>query len=234
VFALTSFTRDGAAADYVLASSAELAIKPSSLAWEECASIPLSALTAYQALLTHADAQPGQKILITGAGGGVGVMAVQLAVAARLNVTAVCSPGKAELVKALGAHNVVDYTTRPLSTLSHDYDIALDTVGSSTLPQLFPLLKGRGQIICVARPATAEEKAQRPDVGATFFIVEPDGEELTRVAQCVEQEHVRAVVGEVFGLERGGEAFGVLGKGRVSGKVVISVDERVDSPKAGM
>lgn len=236
VFALTSFKRDGAAADYMLASSSELAIKPPRLTFEETASIPLSALTAYQAFFTHADAQPGQRVLITGAGGGVGVMAVQIAAAARTVITAVCSGDKAELVKQLGAHEVFDYRTTPLQSLSHHYDIVVDCVGSNTLPQCFALLKGSGKLICIARPATADEKAQRPDASATFFIVEPDGEELTRIAQCVEQEHIQPVVQAVLPLEDGAKAFEMLEQGHARGKIVLRVegDERVDSPNIAM
>lgn len=233
IFALSSFTRDGAAAQYQLVSAHDLAIKPASLTFQEAASIPLSALTAYQALFTHADVKPGQRILITGAGGGVGVMAVQIAAAAQLVITALCSSDKLDLGKDLGAHNVVDHRSTPISSLSHDFDMVLDTVGGAVLPQTFPLLKGNGQLISIARPPTADEKAQRPDVRATFFIVEPDGEELTRIAQCVEQEHVRPVVQSVFPLEEGWKAFELLESGKGKGKIVLQIDadEKVDSPQ---
>lgn len=234
MIALLPFARPGAASSYTLAPSSDLALKPSSLTFPEAAALPLSALTAYQALFTHADAQPGQKLLVAGAGGGVGAIVVQMAVAARMVVTGVCSAGKADLVRGLGAHSVIDREQTTLSSLSHDYDVVIDTIGSTTLPQLFPLLKGKGQLICIARPATEDEKAQRPDVRAMFFIVEPDGEELTRIVQCVEQEVLRPMVGKVMPLEAGAEAFDVVGKGGVGGKVVLEVEGRVDSPRLTM
>lgn len=216
-------------------SSSDLAIKPPSLTFAEAASIPLSALTAYQALFTHAEAQRGQRVLITGAGGGVGVMAVQVAAAQQLIITAVCSSEKADLVKSLGAHKVVDYRTTSLTSLSSNYDIVLDCVGSESLSPCFALLKGGGKLVCVARPASAEEEAQRPDVSATFFNVEPDGDELTRLAQCVEQEWLRPVVQDVLPFEEGAKAFEMVESGHSKGKIVLTVDDedgrRVDSPQ---
>lgn len=153
-------------------------------------------------------------------------MAVQIAAAARLFVTAVCSGEKAELVRSLGAAEVCDYRSTPLSSLSHHYDIVLDCVGSTTLTQCFALLKGNGKLICVARPPTADEKAQRPDVQATFFIVEPDGEQLTRIAQYIEQGVVRSVVQSVMPLEDGAKAFEIVEAGHAKGKIVLSIAGR--------
>lgn len=165
-------------------------------------------------------------------------MAVQIAAASQMIVTAVCSSDKVDLVKGLGAHEVIDYCTTPFNSLSSDYDIVLDTVGKSTLPQCFPLLKGNGTLICIARPATVDEKAQRPDVSAEFVIVQPDGEELTKVAQCVEQDVLRPVVQSVFSVEEGAKAFEMLEAGHARGKIVLSLDGegdnwRVDSPMKG-
>lgn len=164
-------------------------------------------------------------------------MAVQIAAAAQMVVTAVCSGDKVDLVRRLGAHQVFDYHSTPLNSLSHNYDVVIDTVGSSTLPQCFHLLKGKGKLICIARPATADEKAQRPDVSATFFIVEPDGEELTSIAQCVEQDHIQPVVQAVLPLADGAKASEMMENGYGKGKIVLTVDDqgveedRVDSPR---
>lgn len=161
-------------------------------------------------------------------------MTVQIARLARCLISAVCSGSNVSLVKDLGAHQVFDYAETPLSKLSHDYDIVIDCVGANVLPQCFALLKGKGKLVCVARPATAEEKAQRPDVEAIYFVVEPDGEELTRIAQCVEQGYIRQVVESVVAFEEGAKAFERLRDGHAKGKVVVSVDGRVDSPRQSM
>lgn len=190
-------------------------------------------LTVYQALFTHAVVRPGQKVLVVGTDSIVGSMTVQIARAARCLVSAVCCTEQVELVKALGAHEVFDHSETPLSVLSHHYDVVIDCIGSDVLPQCFALLRGKGKLICTARPATGEEKAQRPDVEAIHVVVEPDGEELTRIAQCVEQEIIRPVVGRMVSLEEGAAVLEMLDEGRAGGKIVVSIDDgrRVDSPR---
>lgn len=155
----------------------------------------------------------------------MGVMAVQIAKSLGLVVSALCSTSKVDLVRSLGANAVFDYTTKPITSMSHDYDVVLDLVGGDTLGQCMKLLKGNGKMICVACPATPHERAQRPDVEADFFIVEPDGEELTEIAQLTEQGIIVPVVQTVLPLEQGVEAFSLLQKGRSTGKIVLSVGE---------
>ena len=225
VIALIPFDQQGAAAEYALVSSHDLAIKPPSLSFAEAASLPLSGLIAYQALINHASAMRCQKVLIIGAGGGTGVMAVQIAKSLRLVVSALCSGSKKDLVRSLGANAVFDYNINPPSSLCHDYDIVLDLVGGKTLSQCIKLVKGNGQMVCVACPATCDERSQRPDVRTDFFIVEPDGDELTEIVQMAEQGVIVPVVHTIIPFEKGAEAFKLLEKGHTTGKIVLTVDE---------
>ena len=151
-------------------------------------------------------------------------MAVQIANWARLLVAATCSKAKIELIRSLGASEVFDYNQTPIEALSHDYDVVIDCVGGETLKKSFKLLKGGGKLVSVARPPTEDEKAQRPDVHASFFIVEPDGEELGRISELFQQGLMKAVVQNVMPLEEGPKAFDMLAEGHTKGKIVLKID----------
>lgn len=154
-------------------------------------------------------------------------MAVQVARQARLLVCATCSTDKQDLVKSLGASEVFDYTKISMEDLSHDFDVVIDYVGGNTLKQSFNILKGGGKLISIARETTEDERAQRPDVHATFFIVEPDGEELTQIAQLCEQGVIKPVIQAVMPLAEGAKAFDLLARGHSRGKIVLKVDQNI-------
>lgn len=172
VFGLISFSRDGAAAEYVLAAEKELALRPPQLLFEQAAAISLSSLTVWQTFFDHLNAEEGQRILITGAGGGVGVMLVQIGHWAKLKISATCSAAKSDLVRSLGAVEIFDYTKTSMGDLPNDYDAVVDCVGGETLKGSFYRLKQGGKLISLVRPLEEAETAQRPDVMAKFFIVE--------------------------------------------------------------
>lgn len=260
VLALLSFSRNGAAAGYCLAAEEELALKPRGLGWEEAASIPLSALSAWQAFFdrgglaeptksttatpsdtsVRTDAKSPKRILITGASGGVGVMAVQIArgTAASTGVEYIagtCSARNSTSVQRLGADHVVDYTAHPQLAdgfAAHDapFDVILDTVGGDTLEQCCrpALIRDRGRIVSVAMPLSEERKKalglEDRGVQCSFFVVRPDGTQLAEIAALIEAGMVKGVVQEVSGLERGAEAMELVESGRVRGKVVLRVD----------
>lgn len=208
---------------------------------EEAASIPLAALTAWQAIFLHSDRKPSNltKILITGAGGiskphmsskisltktgGVGVLVTQVAKFAGLRISATCSADKKELVRSLGALAVYDYKQTALESLSHDFDIVVDCVGGETLIRSFAVVARGGTLISLSREPTGHEKAQRPDVRAIFFIVEPDGDELAEIAHLCERGEIKTVIQEVFPLEKGADAFKLLDEGHSKGKIVLKV-----------
>jgi NADPH:quinone reductase-like Zn-dependent oxidoreductase len=135
----------GGFADYVTAPVGVLASKPASLSFEEAAAVPMAAVTALQGLGHHGELRPGQQVLINGASGGVGSFAVQLAKASGAEVTAVTSTGNAELVRSLGADQVVDYTTTDFTRGGRRYDLILDTVGNRSVPDLKRALAAGGK-----------------------------------------------------------------------------------------
>lgn len=233
VMALTSFSRDGAAAEYVVAEAAEVAAKPPTLSAVAAAAVPLSFLTAWQALVAHGRAGAGQSVLVLGAAGGVGTVAVQVA---RWGlgmgfVAGTCSAGNAQFVRGLGAHVVVDYHDAGGGAggkVEGGFDVVLDCVGGSRAREEgWRSVKrgGGGRVVSVAGPFTEEEEARARDAGVecVFFIVEPSGAELARAGEWIERGVLRPVVDRVFPLAEGAEAFEVLGKRHSRGKIVLEL-----------
>ncbi len=141
-------TCDGSFAEYARVETSMLAPKPTSLSFEQAAAVPISGSTALQAV-RKAQVQPGQKVLIVGASGGVGTFAVQIAKAFGAEVTGVCSTAKTELVRALGADHVIDYTLDDFADGTHRYDVILDTGGNRPLSQLRRTLMPHGTLVIV-------------------------------------------------------------------------------------
>src|SRR4051794_28596148 len=142
-------TCDGSFAEYAGAEARKLALKPANLTFEQAAAVPISAPTALQALRDKAKVQRGQKVLIIGASGGVGTYAVQIAKAFGAEVTAVCSTGKIDLVRSLGADHVIDYTREDLADGEHRYDAILDIGGNRRLSHLRHALAPKGTLVIV-------------------------------------------------------------------------------------
>ena len=139
----------GAFAEYARAPENKLAVKPGNLTFAQAAAVPVSGLTALQGLRDHGRVQPGQTVLITGASGGVGTFAVQLATAFGVQVTGVCSTVKADLVRSLGAGHVIDYTREDFADGTRRFDLVLDTAGRRSLLQLRRALAPRGTLVLV-------------------------------------------------------------------------------------
>ena len=221
VFALTAFSRDGAAAEYVVAEAHELARKPQRLSDAEAAAVPLSFLTAWQALFTHAKATSNQSILILGAAGGVGVVAVQLARWLGMSrITGTCSARNSEFVRSLGANGVVDYSCEKVEGV---FDVVLDCVGGKARDECWRNIKVGGVVVSVVAPFP-DAKTRFSDVRSVFFIVEQNGAQLAKAGELIEKGGLRPVVDRVFPLEEGAEAFAVLGKRHTRGKIVLKFD----------
>lgn len=151
------------------------------------------------------------------------MLVTQVAKFAGLRISATCSADKKDLVRSLGALAVFDYKQTALESLSHDFDIVVDCVGGDTLKRLFAVVARGGTLISLSREPTDAEKAQRPDVRATFFIVEPDGDELAEIAHLCERGEIKTVIQEVFALDKGADAFKLLDEGHSKGKIVLKV-----------
>ena len=222
VYALADFWRDGAAADYIVVRARDLAPKPKTLSHTQAAAVPLSALTAWQALFDHAGLVKGQRVLIHAAAGGVGTYAVQLAKGRGAYVIGTARAINADFLRALGADDVIDYTAVRFEDRVHDVDVVLDSVGGDTLERSWSVLCKGGVLVTIADSAPPE-KAATYGVRGVEFIVEPSRAQLIEIARLIETGALRVIVEATFPLPDARAAFvrGLGGHNR--GKLVLSV-----------
>lgn len=234
IFALLAFNRDGAAAEYAITLEEELCLKPKNLSHEQAAAIPLSALTAWQALFEHGRLREGMRLLITAASGGVGSLAVQIAKWAGAYVIGTSSLKNVNSIKQFGVDLALDYGDGGFERWIQEVkekpdesgvDLVLDCIGGDALRKCLGLVRRGGAVISVAEPIKVdwpEVKARLNDnVKTIFFIVSPDGAMLGKIQELVEKGLVNEVVDKVWPLSQGKEAFEDLEKGHVRGKLVL-------------
>src|SRR5438552_6252779 len=161
----------GAFAEYVVATDKGLALKPANLTFEQAASIPVAALTALQALRDNGKIQPGQKVLINGASGGVGTFAVQIAKSFGAEVTGVCSGRNVEMVRSLGADYVIDYTKEDFTKRAERYDLILDNVGNQPLSGFRRVLTPRGKYVVVGGGGVNDSRWTGPLIGVVKILL---------------------------------------------------------------
>jgi len=222
VYGLTSFFRDGTAAEYVAVTAADLAPKPESIDAVQAASVPLSALTAWQALFDHANLQPGQKILIHGAAGGVGIFAVQMARWRGAHVFVTAAGDSADLLKGLGAERVIDYRSQAFEKEVSNVDVVLDSIGGDTQARSWQVLKRGGVLVSIAGESIGQPS---PELGVKgiFFIVRPSRRQLMEIGGLIDGGSIRTVVGNVFPLAEARQAFELLSEPGRQGKIVLKV-----------
>jgi NADPH:quinone reductase-like Zn-dependent oxidoreductase len=220
VFAQTPFDRDGVAAEFAIVPAAFLAPKPVGLSHVESAAIPLAGLTAWQGLFVHGEVQPDDRVLILGAAGGVGHLATQLAKWRGAHVIGTASAGAAELAREFGAEQVLD-PTAPFVGSIDPVDLVFDTVGGDALARSADLLREGGRLIAVAEEPPPEI-AER--VHATYFVVEPDRQQLVELAKLANDGILRPAIDSVFPLKDARAAFDRVMSSGKRGKVVIEVD----------
>lgn len=228
VFALTDFWRNGAAADYVAVHAADLAPKPQSLSHAQAAAVPLSGLTAWQALFDHAHLSAGQVVLIHGAAGGVGTYAVQLAHWRGARVIGTARMANANFLRDLGADEVIDYTTDRFEDTVRDADVVLDTVGGDTLERSWRVLRPGGILVTIVSSPSPEE-AGRNGVRGVFFIVKPNRAQLIEIARLIDAGRIRPIVDATFPLEQAREAFERGLRQHDRGKLVLEIDGHTTS-----
>jgi NADPH:quinone reductase-like Zn-dependent oxidoreductase len=204
VFGMNDWFRDGAQAEYCLARAAEVAPKPRSADHVAAAVTPISALTAWQGLFDRAHLAAGQRVLIHGASGGVGVFAVQLARWRGASVIGTASKENAELVRDLGADQVIDYRAERFEDVVRDVDVVFDGVGGEMFERSWSVLKPGGTMITIAASA---EHTDSQRVRDAFFIVEANRTQLTEVARLIDSGVLRPVVGAVFPLAEARRAY---------------------------
>ena len=226
----------GSYAEYTRVPEDKLAPKPSSLTFEEAAVVPISGLTALQAVRDSGRVQPGQKVLIIGASGGVGTFAVQIAKSFGAQVTGVCSTTKVDLVRSLGADHVIDYTKEGFAERDR-YDVILDTGGHSSLTHLRRALTPQGTLVIVGAETDGKwfggfDRSVRAMLLSRFvsqtlvaFVNSENHEDLMAIKELIESNKVRPVVDRTFSLSEAPKAISHLVDGHARGKIAVSVHE---------
>ena len=225
----------GTFAEYARAAEDKLAPKPANLTFKQAAVVPISGLTALQALRDHAKVQPGQKILITGASGGVGTYAVQLAKGYGAEVTAVCSTTKVDMMGSLGADHVIDYMLDDFADGKQRYDVIVDIGGNPSLSRLRRALAPKGTLVITGgetdgrwlggadRQVRALLLSRLVGQTLTTFVSRENHEDLIVLKERIEAGKLAPVVDRAYSLAEAPEAIRYLEQGHARGKVVITV-----------
>jgi NADPH:quinone reductase-like Zn-dependent oxidoreductase len=229
----------GAFAEFATSKATSLALKPPSLGFEQAAALPIAAVTALQALRDKGKVGAGSRVLINGASGGVGTFAVQIAVAMGAHVTAVCSGGNVEMVRGLGAHEVIDYTSSDFVaavTQAGGVDVFVDCIGNRSIRQSRRVLRTRGVYVVVGGPKKGRvlgpmSRLMKAAVVFAFsrqkaapLLASLSTEQLTELAKMVEEGTLAPVIDRTYPMSQAKEALEYLGTGRVKGKVVLTAD----------
>ena len=228
-------TCDGAFAEYVNARSDMLAPLPSALSFAQAAAIPVSGVTALQAVRDHGHVQPGHHVLIVGASGGVGTFALQIAKAFGARVTGVCSATKTDLVRALGADDVIDYTSADFADGATRYDVILDIGGNSSLRRLRRALATQGTLVVVGGETDGRllggfDRTLRALLIAPFvsqdlrtFVASENAADLRVLGELVDTGQLMPVLDQIKTLGEVADAIDHVARGRARGKTVITI-----------
>jgi NADPH:quinone reductase-like Zn-dependent oxidoreductase len=220
VYGMNDWYAQGATAEFCIAPFYAVAPKPLCLTYVEAASVPLGALTAWQALFDHAQLQPGERILIHGGAGAVGVFAVQLARLHGAQVAATASSVNLPFVASLGAGQVIDYRLQRFEDVVKDVDVVFDTVGGETLQRSWKVLKPGGRLVTVV---SSEADSPDPRIRHAFFIVEPNQKQLSELAELFDAGKLQPVVDAVVPLSKAPEAYAGKVQRHGRGKLVIEI-----------
>ena len=221
VYGMNDWFADGAMAEYCTTLPSSVAPKPSSLTHAEAASVPIGALTAWQGLIDRAQLRAGQRVLVHGGAGAVGVFAVQLAHWRGAHVIATASSRNLKFMSQLGADQVIDYRAVRFEEVARDIDVVFDTVGGETLRRSWGVLKPGGQMITIAADG---EDATDERIKQAFFIVEPNQKQLSEVGDLLDTGQLKPVVDVVVPFAQAPAAYkGKVGQRQGRGKVVVDL-----------
>jgi len=223
VFAMADMSRNGAYAQFVAIRAEYLAPAPATLPLNHAAAVPLAALTAWKALFDDGRLQAGQSVLVHAASGGVGLFATQFAAMAGARVIATTSSVNAELVRSLGAEQVVDYGAGDFSKAIHGVDLVIDTVGGDTRTRSWGVLKKGGTLVAVAMPQPDAAIAARYGVRADFTRVAPNGPRLSEIAKLIDGGQLRVLIDSEYPLEQVQSAHRRSESRRARGKIILRV-----------
>ena len=236
----------GSIAEFAVVPESAAALKPANLDFVQAASIPMVGLTSWQALRERVNLQAHQKVFIPAGSGGVGTFAIQLAKHLGAKVGTTTSTGNVELVRSLGADEVVDYKQQEFETVLRGYDAVLGTVRGDVVEKAIGILKPRGTIVSLVGPLDAAfararrlnfvltfvfalmsrrimRLAKRRDVAYSFLFARPDGAQLAQIGKLLETQRILPVIDKVFPFEQAKEALDYLALGRAKGKVVVKM-----------
>lgn len=244
VYATPSHTAPGCYAEQTVVEASELALKPKNLTHVEAATLPLVGLTAWQCLMPRLAERPGQRVFVMAGSGGVGSFGIQLARHFGAWVATTCSARNADLVRELGANEVIDYTTTRFESVLSDLDLVLDTMGHDDTERALPLVKKGGRLASIVSGlpeyterfgpelgvaatglyiASLKVRGWRMGIDASTVVKRPRGDQLAQITALVEQGALRAVVDRVFPLDQIADAHTYGETGRIRGKVAIAV-----------
>ncbi|MEK3944880.1 NADP-dependent oxidoreductase [Paenibacillus sp. FSL H3-0310] len=238
--------RIGTFAEYISVHEEDIALKPHNLSFEEAASIPLVGLTSYQALHDILQLTAGQKVLIQAGAGGVGTFAIQLAKAMGIYVATTTSDAGAELVKSLGADQIINYKTEAFDKISQNYDGVFDTIGGETLEKAFKTVKQGGQIVSVSGLPNARfgkeygagfiktnifrlitrklsKLEAKYKVKYSFLFMKPSGSQLEIISELIESGQIKPVIDQVFPFVEAQKAMEYSESGRAKGKIILKI-----------
>jgi len=236
----------GTFAAFISINEKDVALKPKNLSMEEAASIPLVALTAWQALVEKAKLKKGQKVFIQAGSGGVGTVAIQLAKHFGATVAATASEKSFGMLKDLGADVLIDYKKQDFETILKDYDVVLNSQDNKTLEKSLKILRPGGKVISISGPPTPDfarsigapwfvriilslisagirRKAKRLGIDYSFLFMKAHGKQLNEISKLIEQGVLRPVVDQVFSFNETNEALEYVASGRAKGKVVVKI-----------
>ncbi|MEQ1652673.1 MAG: NADP-dependent oxidoreductase [Hyphomicrobium sp.] len=236
----------GTLAEFVVVPENAAALKPANLDFVQAASIPMVGLTSWQALKERANLRPGQKVFIPAGSGGIGTFAIQLAKHFGAKVGTTTSTANLDLVRSLGADEVVDYKKQEFEDVLRDYDAVLGTVKGDALEKSLKILKPKSSIVSLIGPPDAAfarkrgmnalmvgvfgllsrkiiRLATKRGFGYSFLFVRPDGNQLAVIGELLQAGRIRPVIDKVFPFDQAKEALAYLEQGRAKGKVVVQM-----------
>lgn len=215
----------GTHAEYVTGPARAFVPKPAALDHVQAGALPLAALTAYQALVDTADVQPGQRVLIHAAAGGVGHLAVQIAKARGAHVIGTASAAKHDFLRSLGADEVIDYRETDFAEAAGPVDVVLDTIGGDTLTRSLGVVREGGTVVSILARSAPEDTAKAAERGVrlALLIVEADQAGMREIAALAGSGALRAHIAATFPLEQAAKAHEMGESGRTQGKIVLEV-----------
>lgn len=222
VFGKANLGKNGSYAEYALAAESNIAYAPKNMPEREVAGLPVAAGTAWSVLVNTAGLKKGQKILITGASGGVGIMAIQIAKSLDAYVIGTASKANLQTLTAMGADEAIDYTEGDFSEKAKDVDVLLDTVGGETLSKAYKIVKRGGKLISLTGP-TDNAAADKYGINAQYLSVPSDGKTMEELAKLADSGKLKVIIDRELPLEKISEAHALSESRKAKGKIIIKI-----------